>query len=301
MTTVEGRFPIVRRGYDIDAVEQFLGHQEQDSGRALRAATERITELESQLSDAKAKEEAIHLTLIAATKTKEDLLAKARAEVDSAASTASEEAERILADAQYEAYRLVTEAQESAEEATTEARREAERVRAEAHAEAEAHLTAARREAMSIISGVQDETTRLLETREAELEIKAQDFHDEYRELSERVETLRAVSVDLESRLKAIAAGNLADLISSNSLVAEALAMEPITEIPDAPRREEAAKPSTDDEEIDGKTVRGSFYRRRSGGLPRLGEAAMEAHSVVRDMRKAAEENADSHMAAQPA
>ncbi|MBT8241056.1 MAG: hypothetical protein KJN63_07495, partial [Acidimicrobiia bacterium] len=167
-------------------------------------------------------------------------------------------------------------------------------------AEAEEGLTSARREAMQIISGVQEETDKLLEAREAELEVKAQDFHDEYRELSERVETLRAVSVDLESRLKAIAAGNLADLVSGNTLVTEALTLTPIAELPDLPEKEQDEEADT--EEVEGRTVRGSFYRRRSGGLPRLGDAANDAHSVVREMRAARHEaeNADS-MAAQPA
>jgi len=119
------RFPIAKRGYDPHAVEAFLDVAAADNDRMLNEAAARIAALESELEEAKRQEEAVHLTILAATKTKDDILEAARHQASELAANGRKEGDRIVTDARMQAFQLVTGAREEAGTIVTEARAEA--------------------------------------------------------------------------------------------------------------------------------------------------------------------------------
>lgn len=119
------RFPIAKRGYDPRAVEGFLDVAAADNDRMLNEAAARIAALESELEEAKRQEEAVHLTILAATKTKDDILEAARHQASEIAATGRKEGDRIVTDARMQAFQLVTGAREEAGTIVREARVEA--------------------------------------------------------------------------------------------------------------------------------------------------------------------------------
>ena len=119
------RFPIAKRGYDINAVEAFLDVAAADNDRMLNEAAARIAALEADLEEAKRQEEAVHLTILAATKAKEDILEAARHQAGELAANGRMEGDRFVTDARMQAFQLVTEARKEAETIVGEARAEA--------------------------------------------------------------------------------------------------------------------------------------------------------------------------------
>lgn len=265
-TTGAPQFTLVRKGYDPDEVESFLKANNGDVETSLLTAQARIAELEAALAEAREREEAIHLTLVAATKTKEELLGAAQRQLDEATQSARAEAERIISESQYEAFKMLTTAKETAEETLEAARNEVEQLRANAKTEADATLTEARREAISVISEIKQEGTRLIAGREEQLRELEAEFEAENTELTIRVNQLRAIAIDLEERMRLIAQGGLPDLMTLNSEVHDVVKRElgPMT----------VTTPVSAAEDVEGETGRKSFYSRRSAGLPRIGEEA---------------------------
>ncbi len=102
----------------------------------LTDAATRISQLEADLDTAKGKEEAVHHTLLAATKTNDELIEAAQKRLEVATAEAQEEADRMLSEAQYEAFRMITEATENSEAAVAAAKEEADRVVAQANEKA---------------------------------------------------------------------------------------------------------------------------------------------------------------------
>jgi len=119
------RFPIAKRGYDPHAVEAFLDVVAADNDRMLNEAATRIAALESDLELAKRQEEAVHLTILAATKAKEDMLEAAKHQAAELTANGRKEGDRIVTDARMQAFQLVTGARKEAELAVSEARAEA--------------------------------------------------------------------------------------------------------------------------------------------------------------------------------
>jgi cell division septum initiation protein DivIVA len=119
------RFPIAKRGYDPHAVEAFLDVAVADNDRMLNEAAARIAALESDLEEAKRQEEAVHLTILAATKTKDDILEAARHQASEIAANGRKEGDRIVTDARMQAFQLLTGAREEAGTIVREARVEA--------------------------------------------------------------------------------------------------------------------------------------------------------------------------------
>lgn len=230
-------FPIVRRGFDPDSVDRHLAALRRELEDRLAAAEARHSNLEAALAEAHQREEAVHLTLVAATKTKEEMLVGARQEAERLTSRSREQAEALLGEAKNEAFRLVTDARETAQETTAVARASAEEVRAAAQAAAESIRDKARLEAIEMIDSVETDTTSLLAAREAALTEMRARYQDEEAELIARIDVLRTAANDLETRLKAIAAGTLG---AATSLVsdlparraAEASATPAVSEMP---------------------------------------------------------------------
>jgi len=119
------RFPIAKRGYDPHAVEAFLDVAAADNDRMLNEAAARIAALESELEEAKRQEEAVHLTILAATKAKDDMLEAARHQAGELSANGRKEGDRIVTEARMQAFQLVTGARKEAETIVGEARAEA--------------------------------------------------------------------------------------------------------------------------------------------------------------------------------
>jgi DivIVA domain-containing protein len=119
------RFPIAKRGYDPHAVEAFLDVAAADSDRMLNEAAARIAALESELEEARRQEEAVHLTILAATKAKDDMLEAARHQAGELSDNGRKEGDRIVTEARMQAFQLVTGARKEAETIVGDARAEA--------------------------------------------------------------------------------------------------------------------------------------------------------------------------------
>lgn len=203
-------FPVLRKGgIDPRSVEAHLTEVRRYFEQKVAAAEARYGNLEIELDEARKREEAVHLTLVAATKTKEEMLTNAQREAEQMVSSSKEQSESLLAEAKKEAFRLVSEARQSAEAAATAAQNEVTRIRTEAEEAAEATRNAARREAIEMIDTVESDTAALMAAQEATIADMRRKYEEEEAELAARVEVLRATAADLEARLKAIATGSL--------------------------------------------------------------------------------------------
>ena len=76
------RFPIVKRGYDPEVVETHLTGTVDENDRVLDDAAAQIAALQTDLEESRKHEEAVHLTILAATQTKEDMLEVAQRQAD---------------------------------------------------------------------------------------------------------------------------------------------------------------------------------------------------------------------------
>ena len=119
------RFPIAKRGYDPNAVEAYLDLAAAENDRMLNEAATRIASLELQAEEAKKMEEAVHLTILAATKAKDDIIEAAKHQAAELAANGRKEGDRIVTDARMQAFQLVTGARKEAETIVGEARAEA--------------------------------------------------------------------------------------------------------------------------------------------------------------------------------
>ncbi len=285
-------FELVRRGYDPAAVEQRL----QQEAAARRELEVRIHQLEQDIKSARDAEEAVKLTFLAATRTKDELVEGAQ-----------EAANKILSEAKYEAYKVLTDAKAEADQITSEARAEADHAVTRARAEAETSVADARREAFTIVSSIKDETERLIAEQKMAADQIAQDAEEENRELLDKVVKLRAVARDIEARLHAVAVGAIDDILATTSLIesqisangelAGLIAQRRLVALPGRDRVEEhsdAPQTPTNGEE-DHEVPAGrrqSFYSRRSAGLPRIGQG--QGSAILAKMAELRAENGEA-------
>lgn len=293
-------FDVVRRGYDIHQVDNFLTSMQQ---QAAGSSQQRIEELELELKAAREKEEAVHLTLLAATKTREEMLKTARESIDGEASAAHAEAEAVRKSAQREAYEMITAARTDSEAALSSARAEATEIVERARAEATVIIAAAKNESTEIFAMIEDESARIVADREAELQARAEAFDKEHEEVRGRLAQWHTIATDLESRMSAIARGSLSQLtevtatLNKHQAELEPSRFESVTpppqKAPEAYRsRFTDLKESVESEEKKAvePEARGSYYSRRSANLPRLGaDAAGGVLSAVGALRPAPE------------
>jgi cell division septum initiation protein DivIVA len=283
-------FTISRKGgYEIDEVDAYLATVEQRWRAQFAGAQDQIDRLNADLATARQSEEAIHLTLVAATKTKEEMVGAAQRQLDEATSRAREEADKITAEAEYQAFQLLNDAKEKAAELLSPANAEAHRIVEEARREAETTLSEARREAITIITEIKQEGQRLVSDREAELRSMNERFERDNSELMRKVAVLQAVTTDMEARLQAIANGNIDDLISIAALITADI--DPhngvkLSRQSSSHSSAPAPSRSTERAEEPEPEERGSYYSRHSAKLPRLGTDGSSVFAAVSALRE---------------
>lgn len=289
-------FSVVRKGYDIAEVDNHLRSLRRASHHGSDELQIRIDQLESELAEAQRREEAIQLTLVAATQTKAQMLQAAHVELDQAANQARSSADDIVSEAQFEAFRLVTQAKEDAEATIRAAQEEAARIATQPAAPAAAAATPqpvdeealvrmeqARDEAIATIRAIREEAEEVIAERDRKITmLQAQ--------LTEASEQTVSTEAPAEFMVEAVIA--------------------PPTQIPDALEEEQTeatarghetagvprvAVEDTDVQPLSDRPARGSFYSRRSARLPRIGsDAANGALAAVSAMRSKARDQEDA-------
>ena len=229
-------FPLVEKGYDPSEVDEYLATQMLQLREQLEAATARIIELEDDLDAAKSREDAIQLTMMAATKARDELLSKAH-----------DDAKQIVGDARRAAFVLMTESRTDADRAI---------------AEGKVLVNVARSEALSVVNDAEEETNRLVVERRQLLEKMHQDYEAESAVLIDRINTLRSIADDLGTKTGTPATTSEELPSSSEGRTVDA---PQATSEPD--REDEGEAPIAD-------RIRESFSGRRSAKLPRIGEEA---------------------------
>ncbi|MDJ0923721.1 MAG: DivIVA domain-containing protein [Acidimicrobiia bacterium] len=232
-------FPLVEKGYDPGVVDQYVATQLLQLREQLEAATARVVELEDELEAAKKREDAIQLTMMVATKARDELLENAKADAD-----------EIVADARRVAFAMMTESRNDVDRAMSESK---------------VMVDVARTEALSVVSDAEEETKRLVAEREAVLAKLQADYEAESAVLIDRINTLRSIADDLTSR-------------AATSPQPETTSPDPPPpnegRTADAPHAEDVPDREDDDDSLVADRIRGSFSGRRSAKLPRLGEEA---------------------------
>lgn len=230
-------FPLVEQGYDPNQVDEYVATQMLQMREQLDAAAHRIVELEDELQSAKEREDAIQLTMIAATKARDELLSKAK-----------ENAEEIVADARRVAFVLMTESRTDTDRAI---------------AESKVLVDVARSEALSVVTEAEEETKRLVAERETALAKLKTDYEAESALLIDRINILRSMADDISAKAAPAAPSTPEDPPSpQEGRTAEASQTQ---DVPD--HEEDGDAPIAD-------RIRGSFSGRRSAKLPRIGEEA---------------------------
>lgn len=306
------RFPIAKRGYDQNAVEAFLELSASESDRMLNEAAAQIAALELELEEAHKQEEAVHLTILAATKAKEDMLEAAQDQADGLADKARKDGDRIVTDARMQAFQLVTGAREESEGIIGEARIEAAAITRFAAGTAKAEATSpsikegalqARIEAMQgVIQAMEHElatrpTTADPLPREEEPTAEAAEAdatptteeadEDTSSDVQERHPEPEALDEDIEEVMSDTPPTDVAD--GADPLIED----EPVITID--PEQDEVVAPLVDaaatvDASVAGErtpaAIRRSFYSRRSAKLPQIGaEAGRGAMAAVAGLR----------------
>ncbi len=112
------QFEQVRRGFDPQEVGVFLERVAEmiaSRDREIAAARAEIQKLERGLDEARSAEEAVRLTMVAATRAKDEILAGANEDADELLATARARAEEALTAARREALTLIEESRQEAE------------------------------------------------------------------------------------------------------------------------------------------------------------------------------------------
>lgn len=193
-------FDVVRRGYDIDQVHEFLVRQAEAWRAELYEATRQIAELESdvarvneletEVEQARTQQEALTLSFHSAARARDEMLAAADIEITDRKALAEEEAEQILAEAKAEAASLLAAAE-----------REANDVRFAARARTEELVKAQESELMARRSELESSYNEALAT-----------YERTERSLIDKVRELNSMREALVIGLEAIASGGLAAL-----------------------------------------------------------------------------------------
>ncbi|MCB1029020.1 MAG: DivIVA domain-containing protein, partial [Microthrixaceae bacterium] len=197
-------FPDALKGFDKDAVDDFLGQVGTELGRVhyeLRKAERRIAELEDEVAraGAQAPAEATESDASKATRT----IMAAQETADRIESDATTEAEKTLADAKSEADAAIEVAASEAKRLLAEAHTQAERLEGDARREADEMLVAGKRRAEDEYDARVADYVRLLGEQEQRSDALANDIDalearvGEYRSVLERlVEEVRRVLDD---------------------------------------------------------------------------------------------------------
>lgn len=304
------RFPIMKRGYDPEVVESHIETLIDENDQTLDEAAAQIAALQTDLEESQKHEEAVHLTIVAATKTKENMLEVAERQADEARAAGRKQGDGIITDARMQAFQVVT-----------EARKEADGIVAEARAEAGTLLRSV--EASAPASDLPSE-------REIALEIRVEELQGVIAAMESELHARPIIPEATEPEQDDVDPGIGTSTDEATGIPVESEASDDIGETDDSPSEDRAAiveddieivvtdttpiasvddpisvdepenandvdasldvdaptKDSsiTDDREAD--SVRRSFYSRRSANLPRIGvEAGRSAMAVAAGLR----------------
>ncbi len=306
------RFPIAKRGYDPHAVEAFLDLSSTDSERMLNEAAARIAALEVELEEAHKQEEAVHLTILAATKAKEDMLVAARHQADKLAAKARKDGDRLITDARMQAFKLVTGAREEAETIVGEARSEAAAI-ARVNDTSTDEVTGpsddevALQERIETMQNVIEAMELALASRPTTADPQVTDDESPMETEVPGVELVEAAAVEATAHDKAAAPptsesepiSDDIEVIVADGVSAEAsdesdavafdepvITIEPATDESVAASASESKTADEQDEDRAAEAIRRSFYSRRSANLPQIGaEAGRDAMAAVAGLR----------------
>jgi len=121
------KFEMVRRGFDPQEVGAFLeqvASRLADVERDLEEAHETLRSQAGELEDARATEEALQMTMVAATQAKEEMLSRAKTQAEETLAKAQQEAESIVSQARRQALELIEQSRREADDVVTAARDE---------------------------------------------------------------------------------------------------------------------------------------------------------------------------------
>ncbi len=156
----EQRFEIVKRGFEVPAVETFIeeiANEMERRDRELAEMTATIERLEGEIGEARGSEEALRLTLVAATQAKEEMLAAAKAEAEETVASATERAKELLLGSEREAKNTVAAATREADELMAASQKETD---AMARSVLEANAVLLQR--LEALSSVVEDTEQML-------------------------------------------------------------------------------------------------------------------------------------------
>jgi cell division septum initiation protein DivIVA len=308
ITTAE-RFSTVRRGYDPEAVEMHLDALTSEHDTVLDEAAARIAALQSELAEVKSHEEAVHLTILAATRTKAEMLEAAEVQAEELKMQGRKEGDRIITEARMQAFQMLTEARTEAGEVVAEARAEAAAVaRVEADAspsvdvvsEREQELQHRVEEMQAIIKAMEHEILSLASPPPPAQPMPAPHDTRPVTTVSDEVPIDDATESDAVAAPTpppvATAASPPAyeehiEIVVTESASDGSLVEPPPTGVAKEDRSPSASHPKADIDERsadDGPddSSRRSFYSRRSAKLPRIGsEAGRDAMSAMAGLR----------------
>ena len=137
MNSSRSRFSSSKRGYASEEVDDFLQTYVGPLKEEPDAAKLQVHRLQEELSEARELDDAMQITLLAATKTKDQFAAEAGQHRNSTVTSTVEEAETLLADARREAFATLQRANADAGVAISRAADEARALVAAATKEAE--------------------------------------------------------------------------------------------------------------------------------------------------------------------
>ncbi len=202
-------FEVVRRGYDIDQVDEFLVRQAEAWRAELYEARRRLSEMEGELGkiapleaeveQARRQQDALTMTLQTAAQARDEMLAKAESDVASKRAEAEAEIAEELAGAKAQAAQILADAEQEANDVRHQSRMR---------------------------------TDELMMAQEEQLRARQEELDTEHAEAKERYEraeqALAAKITDLNSMrealvtgLEAIASGGLAALEEVGDVLAE--------------------------------------------------------------------------------
>lgn len=232
-------FALVEKGYDPTQVDEYLAGQMLQLREQFDSATARVTELEEALTAASEREDAIQLTMMAATKARDELLDKARAN-----------AAAIVGEARRDSFVLMTESRKEADCTIEDGR---------------AMLAEARTEALGVVNEAEQETERLIADRRAALAKLHTEYEAESAALIDRINTLRSISDDMVA--KAAPATEPSPPPRTPPTKDEERTAD-VSQTTNEPAPKDASEAPT------AERIRESFSGRRSAKLPRIGEEA---------------------------
>ncbi len=304
------RFPIVKRGYDPETVESHLTTLIEDNDHTLDEAAAQIASLQTDLEESQKHEEAVHLTILAATKTKENMLEVAERQADEARAAGRKQGDGIITDARMQAFQVVTEARKEADEIVAEARAEVGALLRTMEAKAPADdlpsdheiaLEIRVEELQGVIAAMESELrsrptvseANEMEEPDVDLDVEAPTAEATVIPIEHGVEEEDDEPVEFPSEgLAAIVEDDIEIVVTDTTPIASTEDPVPVDELANAEDIEESVDADspdddgriTDDREAD--SVRQSFYSRRSAKLPRIGvEAGRGAMAAAAGLR----------------